>query len=128
MSQVLSLIPELALIGIVDAGKPNEERIAIRPTQLASLQGAGLAVGLFDQETSGARPMFDNVFWFPDVVVCPPAWILVYTGPGMPRETTMDDGTKVFTYFWHRSQTIFGDPRLAVILFRLSGAVVGRQL
>lgn len=121
-------ITELALIGVADPGIANSERIVLRPTQTMNLTSFAVALGVFDTETGGAKPIYDNVYWFRDIVVSPPSWILLYTGKGEPQELTLPSGERVITLFWQRDRTMFGHPALVPILFQLGGAVVGRRL
>lgn len=128
MSYSPLVIPELTILGVAHPGVPNEERVVVRPTESVQLGEFGIAVGLFVPETGGARPLFDNVFWFPNHVLAPPAWILVYTGKGEPKQTMLPSGETVVTLFWQRAITVFDGPNVVPVLFRLGGAVVGPRL
>jgi hypothetical protein len=122
------VISELALVGVAHAGVPNEERIVIRPTQMLQLSTFGVAAGLFDPHTGGARPLFDSMFWFPEVVVGPPSWILVYTGLGTPKSVNLANGETVVTLFWQRKVTVFNDPAVVPVLMKVGAAIVGGRL
>jgi len=128
MSYPPQVISELALVGVAYAGVPNEERVVIRPTQTLQLSTFGVAAGSFDAATGGTRPFFDSVFWFPDLFVSPPAWILLYTGIGTPRSTQLENGEALITLFWQRKLTVFDNPHVLPVLFRLGAAIVGRRL
>lgn len=128
MSYYDPVVTELALVGLADASVANKERVILRPTQLTSLREFGLVVGVRDPGTDGAKPLFDNTFWFPDLHVAPPSWVLVYTGPGTPREDTLPNGDRVLTLFWQRKQVVFTRPELVPILFRVGAANVGRHI
>lgn len=118
----------LHIVGLFSAGVPNEERIVIRPTFQSSLAGYGLAVGI-DAGDAGAMPIYDNVFWFPDVIVEPPSWIYVYTGKGSLRQTQMaGTGDPALVFHWQREQTVFGHRDLVPILFQVASAVVVPQI
>ena len=118
---------ELTLLGVADPGKPNLERIVLRPTQPINVSGFGLTVGLPNPQ-AGAYPLFDNVFWFPDLAIAPPSWILVYTGKGQPQNSYLPNGEQALTLHWQRPYTVFHDPRLVPVLFRAEGVIVGQQL
>ena len=128
MTYVPAPISELMLIGVAKPGVSNEERIVLRPTQSVRLADFLLAVGSPDPKTGGAFPIFDNVFWFPDVFITPPSWVLVYTGPGTSQQTTLPNGESVLTLFWQRGTTIFNANNLVPILLRPGAVVVGRRL
>jgi hypothetical protein len=121
-------ISELLLVGVVNAGVPNEERIVLRPTQTVGLGAFGVAVGVADQASGGAQPFYDYIFWFPDTLISPPAWVLLYTGLGTPQQTPFPNGETILTLFWQRRTTIFDDRKTVPILFRPGSAVVGRVL
>ena len=126
MSYPVSVFPELHFVGVADPGVPNLERIVIRPTQEVDLLGYGVALGVGSLE-EGAQPIFDNCFWFPSRIVTPPSWILIYTGTGTLR-ITEEGGQTVHNLHWQRSHTMFNNPNLIPILFRLDAAIVGRVL
>jgi len=119
-------LPELHLVGVADPGKPNLERIVIRPTQQLNLNGYGLAVGV-SAGAAGASPIFDNCFWFPAIVVQPPSWVLIYTGPGEQRSSDWQ-GEAVLNLHWQRKFTVFTLEFLVPVLFRVEGAAVGQLL
>ncbi len=128
MSYLPTLVPELSVVGLLDAGIPNRERILLRPTQVTQLSAFTLSVGLYEPATGGARPLFDNIFWFPEKLVFPPSWIIVFTAPGQPRDVTLENGEQGHTFFWQRRTTIFNDARLVPVLLRIGGAIVGPRL
>ncbi len=128
MTYVQPAISELALVGVADPGVANKERVVLRPTQVVALKQFGITLGMFDPSSGGARPIFDNTFWFPDLLVEAPAWILVYTGRGKSTEGRLPNGDRVVTLFWHRQYTVFDNPIHVPVLFRLDAAIVGRAL
>jgi len=126
MSYPASVLPELHFVGVADPGVPNYERIVLRPTQDVELLGYGVALGIGSLEF-GAKPVFDNCFWFPSGVVAPPSWVLIYTGRGTPQ-ILEDRGETLHTFHWQRPYTLFTRHDLVPILFRLDSALVGRVL
>ena len=117
-------IPELQMFGVFDASIPNRERIVLRPVIPLSLNSYGVAVGL-PALPVGAFPLFDNCFWFPQMDVEPPAWIVIYTGPGK-NKTSSIGGTTTLSFHWQRPFTLFGANNLVPILFRLDSAAIGK--
>jgi hypothetical protein len=128
MSYVPIAVTELLLIGVVDAGVPNKERIVLRPTQTTDLKQFLLAPGIFNPSNGGARPIFDNAFWFPDVRVDAPSWIHVYTGLGNSRIDSLPGGEPVHTFFWQRKSVIFTYTDVLPVLIRFDAAIVGNLL
>jgi hypothetical protein len=118
-------LTELHIVGVANPGKPNVERIVIRPTQQVNLNGYGIALGV--SAGLGARPMLDNCFWFPEVEVVPPSWILVYTGKGVPHKSQWQ-GTDVLIFHWQRDYVVFTREIVVPVLFRIAAATVGHLL
>src|SRR5438105_869754 len=110
------LEPDLEILGVADPGVPNAERILIRPTRTVSLIGFGIAMGLFISREQGAMPIHDNVFWFPDMIVEPPALLFVYTNAGKVLQTTLESGEPALVFHWHRPYVLFTDPTLVPVL------------
>lgn len=127
MSSLDFVLPDLRVVGLVDAGVPNSERIVIRPNRQVSLAGFGLAVGISAGD-AGALPIYDNVFWFPDILVEPPAWLFLYTGKGTMRQTTFSSGEPALVFHWQRPYVVFSHPELVPVLFRVGFAEVGKHL
>ncbi len=121
------VISELMLVGVADAGVPNKERVVLRPTQLVSLNHFAISIGVVDAQGARPRPVFDNVFWFPELLVGPPAWVLVYTGRGTPQQSSLPNGDRVYTLFWQRESTLFNSERLVPVLLRLGGVSIGSR-
>lgn len=128
MSYPSLAVTELALIGVADAGVPNQERVIIRPTQAVDLRNFAVLAGKLDRSTGGAAPYFDAAFWFPADSAAPPSWLVVYTGRGTPRRTVAQNGDVIQTFFWQRQHTLFGAADVVPVLIRLDAAVVGRKL
>ncbi len=128
MTFVQPPIVELSLIGVAEPGVANEERVILRPTEAVELKQFGIILGVFDPNTGGAKPVFDNVFWFPEMIVDPPAWIMVYTGRGNLTEGILPSGDRFVTLFWQRPYTMFDDPSFVPLLFHMDAVVVGRSL
>jgi hypothetical protein len=118
MSLLEALTPDFTIIGLFDAGVPNSERIVIQPNRQLSLAGVGIAVGVAINE-GDAAPIFDNIFWFPGMIVEPPVVLYVYTGQGATRQTTAWEKRPALVFHWQRPVTIFNSKDIVPILFRL---------
>jgi hypothetical protein len=124
MANPQTSVPELTIIGVFDPGVPNEERIVLRPEVVVPLNGYGIAVGI-PAPGVGALPLFDNCFWFPEIEVSPPAWVILFTGPGKTKTFSTVEGENVLTLHWQRPYTIFGGSEVIPILFRVDAAAIG---
>lgn len=116
-------VPFLKVVGLYSPGVPNSERIIIRPNFKGSLAGHALAVGISAGD-AGAIPLFDNIYWFQDIIVEPPAWIFVYTGKGSMRQTQLASGEPALVFHWQRAQTVFGHPDVVPILLQAASVSV----
>jgi hypothetical protein len=125
MTTILHPVVELSFIAIADPGIANYERIIYRPTQEVNLAEFALTLGVLRDDQS-AVPLTDTVFWFSEVTVSPPAWIVVYTGAGERKQYVHSDNTPVYEFHWGRRETVFADARLIPVVLRLSGVLFGR--
>lgn len=124
MPIVLPAVHELSLVGVADAGVPNQERIILRPMESVNLAPFGLFLG-FTNPDGSARPLLDNFFWFGEVIVSPPSWIIVYTGPGEFQQSKLPDREEqAYVYHWGKPATVFGQG-MVPLLFRLGAFVAG---
>jgi hypothetical protein len=120
---ILPWATELKLVGVVDAGVPNNERIGLQPTEPVNLAQFGLIIGM--RHPNGAvLPLRDNFFWFGDLVVEPPSWVVVFTGEGNYHEWYSSSGDKVHTLYWGRKVTMFGVPNIVPVLIRIDGILI----
>jgi hypothetical protein len=117
---VLPPIYQLAMLGVADAGVPNRERIVLRPTEQVNLLSFLLVLALRGEDQV-IYPLNDNAFWFPDQVIAPPSWLLVYTGVGKPTQTVIPEtGQAAYTMHWGKTYTLFNDPRVVPVIFGLA--------
>ena len=124
---ILETIYELTILGVADVGIPNQERIIIRPTQAVNLAGFGLYLGQLRPDGM-IVPFRDHFFWFGEIVVTAPGWIIVYTGPGEFQVSQLP-GTKepAYSFHWGKQTTILGAPNIVPALFRFDGISIGPQ-
>lgn len=120
----LPAIVEINLIGVADAGKPNHERVMLRPNEAVNLAQFGVVLGVRTQQPLVAHLLRDHTIWLPEITLSPPAWILIYTGPGKDRQE-MWNNQPVLILHWNKQQTLFGDPDLVPVLVRIDAIIVG---
>ena len=122
---ILPTIHELTVVGVADAGVPNRERIVLRPTQAVDLAEFGLFIGI-KTTLDMVTPAPDLFFWFGELTVHPPAWIVIYTGSGQYQQSIVPGTTDTaHTYHWGRPHTLFHTPEVVPVLFRLGGIEIG---
>ncbi len=111
---------EIDFWGIYERGIPNSERIVFRPLIPIELGRYFVAVAVRQPDGQACASMFDNAFFFPDVVVEPPTWVIIYTGRGKSK-VTIEPYTRdpVHALFWQRDVTIFNAPNLVAYIGRL---------
>ena len=125
---ILPSVYQLSIIGVVDAGIANHERIVMRPAEAVNLAQFGLFLA-----RKGANelvtPLTDNFFWFGEFIAEPPSWLIVYTGPG-EFQTTKLPGTEqtAYSFHWGKQYTVFNDPNIVPVLFFIGGILSGKQL
>lgn len=116
---------ELSLVGVADAAVPNRERIVLRPTETVNLAQFSILLGL--QNNQGVvTPLNDAFFWFGELLVAPPSWLVVYTGAGEFLESRMPvTGEKAYSFHWGRLFTAFGLPNVVPVVCRIGSILVG---
>ena len=116
---------EMSLIGVLDAGVPNRERIVLRPMQLTDLAAFGILVG-WKQPDGSAMPLWDQFYWFGRYQVSVPSWIFLYTGPGTHRSSLdPNTGQPLYEFYWSKKNTIFSSDDRLPILFKFGAVSVG---
>lgn len=118
---ILPIIEELALLGVRDAGKPNQERILLRPMDRIQIGRFALLIGIRDVD-GGATPAPDFFFKFTDLEVFPPARIEVFTGPGLFKESVTPD--RRLEFHCGKLRTVFNTEVVIPILIRLDGVAI----
>lgn len=123
---VLPPVIELGNVVIVDPGIPNRERIVFRPTDHINLALCGILVGV--QEGEGTRPVSNLFFWFGEMEIKPPSWILVFTGKGENKLEHDKSGNPMHIFYWGSTFTFFGFKGVIPIVFRMAGLTFGHPL
>jgi hypothetical protein len=116
---VLLDIPEIEYWGIYERGVPNAERIVFKPRIPLNLTSYAIIVGI-ESENRSLVPIHDSNFYFPEVIVYPPAWVFVFTCKGTTM-VNVERTTKEPTHnlFWGRSQVVFGHSSLTAAIVRI---------
>ncbi len=117
----------ISVIGVADAGVANQERLVLRPMEPLNLARLGVLVA-YQSLDGTAFPSNDNLFWFGDLQINPPAWILLYTKSGAYSVSAHDDGTPVHSFFWNRGLTVFNAPYLVPVVFEMSALQISGAL
>jgi hypothetical protein len=127
MSALLPKIWPLDLLGVVLPGHPNEERISLRAVVDVDLGEYFLITG-WRMTNDLALPLNSDSFWFGKTQVAAGSWVVVYTGPGEQRMTSMPSGEPCLVLHWGKSQTLFTAPEVVPVLIHVDSVSVGRQL
>jgi len=126
MATFLRTIDEIALMGVFEAGIPNQERIAYRAQRQVNL--AEYIVCLAATHPDGTvAPLTDHMLWLGGEHVDAGHWIFVYTGPGERRATKTLTGEPAIVIHWGYRQTILSDQRIVPAMFHLGGILTARS-
>ena len=117
----------LSLIGVADPGVPNLERLVLRPSDTINTAAYGVMVGI-RQPTGHAIPLRDRFFWFGEIIISPPSWILLYTRRGKYGVTKHTDGNLVHSFFWNRQHTVFNSDDMVPIVFEMGALAIGSNI
>lgn len=122
---ILPPILELSLQGVFDSGVPDRERIVLRPTEDVELTPFAIMLGI---KTDGGSvwPIPDQFFWFGNIRVAPPSWIVVHTRVGEFHTTAHPKtGHPVYWMFWGRKEVAFYDERIVPVVFQIGSVLIG---
>lgn len=117
---------EIGTVVIADPGVPNLERIVFRPTEPVNLGVCGILVGMKTGE--GFIPVNNLFFWFGEVEIKPPSWVLVFTGKGTARQEVDKSGNPMHLFYWGHEITLFSFKNIAAIAIRFAGVTFGNPL
>jgi hypothetical protein len=121
------IIPPLLEIGnvvVADSGVPNQERIVFRPTEPINLAQFGIIIAF--RAPIGVFPYNDLFFWFSDIEIAPPCWVVVYTRKGeYAVEKHRQTGHPVHFFFWGRDTVLFPYGNIVPIVFRVDQLLIG---
>jgi hypothetical protein len=124
-NKMLRILHELKIINLSDRGIPNKERIYLQATTELALGSYLLSIG-YPVGNQKIYPAFDQYFWFGNETVSANTWIIVYTGPGEPKVTSMENATKdpVLVLHWGKPETLFADTKLHPFVISFDGILV----
>jgi hypothetical protein len=118
-------ILELSMFGVLDAGVPNRERVCLRPTDVVNLAQFGILAGSRN-DNGTITPVPNLFFWFGDLEVSPPAWLIVFTGKGQsPSTPLVENGKNVYLFYWNLQNTIFNLPGIVPVSFKMNTILIG---
>lgn len=110
----------LTLHSVMDAGVPNRERVAITVQAPVNAAEFGLMIGT-STTALDASPFSDFLFMFGAGQLLTGDWMYVYSGHGEPRVDSIQGvNTRLVSLYWGRSSTIFYNPNIVPILFRVA--------
>ncbi len=122
---ILPPILELSLQGVFDSGVPNRERIILRPTEDVDLTQFGIMLGV-RMDGGAVWPIRDQFFWFGNIRVAPPSWIVVVTRAGEFRTTNHPKtGHTIYWMFWGRNEVVFSDGKIVPVVFQIGSVLIG---
>jgi hypothetical protein len=111
---------------VEDPAVPNQERIIFRPTDRINLVRFAIVVG-FRNDNGLITVINDNCFWFDEIEVAPPSWVVIYTKQGQATQG-LHAGNPVYFRYWGRKQTIFNILEFIPVLIRVSAVTIGGHL
>ncbi len=119
-------VAEFSVIGVRDRGVPNRERIILVALESIDL-GAFALVMSREQEDGFFRPLSSNFFWLEDAEISVGNYVIIYTGKGHSRWTTIR-GTNAPAYVTHLggSRVLFEDQAIVPLLTRIGAMTVLR--
>jgi hypothetical protein len=125
MTSYLTPITELRLHGVRNAGVANSEVIVLEAIIAVDIGQYALVLARRGERSGMAMPLPDAMFWFNTTVIPTGDFLLLWTGTGRPYSALTWDGKATrHQFFWNRPQTIFHDPTIVPMLWRLGGVVV----
>jgi|ERR1035437_659135 hypothetical protein len=125
---IIPPIFELGSVSVVDSSVKNQERIIFRPTEPINLSQIGIMIG-WKNENGIIIPLNNSFFWFGEIEISPPCWIVIYTGKGtfqmLKHEQT---GHPIYVFYWGRDVTIFNLREIVPVVFKMGGVQIGGHL
>jgi hypothetical protein len=116
----LPYITEVRLVGVLDRGQPNRERILIRPLVVTNLQNFVLGIGITNDNIN-ITPLSGFIYYFDNVIVEPASWVVVYTSGGTTQISKIPTTHEIaYSYHWGNSTVLFAQPNVVPVLFRVS--------
>lgn len=126
---ILPPVYEFGEVTVHNPGIAGQERIIFRPTERLNLAEWGMLLGWQDDDSIGlAMPIRDDFFWFGELEIHPPSWVVLFTGEG-EFKTAQDPvkQTPVYCFYWGRKSPIFKFRELVPVLFKMGAVSIGRS-
>jgi hypothetical protein len=121
---IIPPIPELKIIGVVDPGIPNQERIIFQPVEAVNTAQFVVCVG----HKSGKNwQILDNLCcWLGEAMLKPPTWFVLYTGMGKASVLTDNLGNPIHVRYWGQGKVLFDPnrPDIAPVIVRVGGFAI----
>jgi len=125
---VLPDIPELQMIGVLDRGQANKERIVLKPKMALDIGNYAVLVGLRTPTANFIMPLRDHLFWFGSGLVYPSDWLFLYTGHGVPSRLPYEpESGHLLTIYWGRDETVFHDPQVVPAIVKFSNILIEQR-
>lgn len=123
---VLPKVWALDLLDLYAPGVPNEERIYLKAIVDTRLGEYFIFPGWRITDDL-AIPFKNDLFWFGNLTVAAGTWVIIYTGPGETKFTTLTNGEPALVLHWGKPETIFALPQIVPVLIHVDAVRVGTQ-
>jgi len=124
---VLPVVGDLHLLGALDRGVPNRERITLR------VQGQAVNLGNYFLLLGSQRhpysvvPIPNQSLWLGEMELEPWTWVYVFTGTGTPRLTTQKEtGEAAFVMHWGSKGVLLKEDHIVPVIMQVAGLTVGQ--
>lgn len=118
---IFPVLSELTVAGVFERGVPNQERVVLRVNAMTNLGGFLLARGPWANGNVIALQN-DGYFYFPDEVVLPNSWVVLYTAPGTKSQTRHPQTNEpVLVLHWGQPTVQFASTKVGCALLRING-------
>jgi hypothetical protein len=118
---ILDQLTELNILTVMNRGEPNKECIAINVSETINTAQFGILLGFTKQIDGIATPFQNYFFWFGENVLNKGDWVFIYTGSGKPSAKQSDDDShNIYTLYWNQPNTLFHNPNIVPMLFKMS--------
>jgi hypothetical protein len=100
----------------------------LRPTDSVNLAQFGVLAAVRSNE-GYVTPAPNLFFWFGDVAITPPSWIILFTGKGQSKPAPLiEHGIPVHVFYWNLENTIFNNTNVAPVVFKINSILVGHNV
>lgn len=103
-----SEITNLRITSVVGAGDIANERVVIRATRASNLVNY-LLLDATDNNNGTFATKNSHVYWFPEQLVSPYDFVVLYTKFGFDRSYINNQGFTVHVFYWGLSETVWNE-------------------